>query len=133
MTISTELSHLFISMTKAQLARFIERSIDFSITLMNVTALVESIISITFFYFIESAIASASQSDLKSLNTIILHRFHFAVYSELTHDHKFSTTFVSSILSLKSMKQLNIASFISTSTFKSTSTTIKFSQHSISK
>ena len=77
-------------------------------------------------------LTSVNQSDLKNSNTIILHRFHFIVYSELTHDHKFSTTFVLSILSFKSMRQLNIVSFTSTFTFKSTSTTTKFSQHSIS-
>ena len=80
-----------------------------------------------------NSLESVNQSDLKSSNTIILHRFHSAVYSKLTHDHKFSTTFVLSILSLKSMRQFNIVSFTSTFTFKSTSTTIKSSQHSIFK
>ena len=58
MTTSAKSLYLFISMTKAQVARFIEFSIDSSITSMN------SIASIEFFYFITFSITSESTSTI---------------------------------------------------------------------
>ena len=160
MTALTESSYLFIFMTKAQVVRFIEFSVDSSITSLNSVA---SIVSIEFLYFVTFSTTSESTSTIlkfshhsiimmktsiacfftsssSSIQTSMLnyqdsinsHRFHSAVYSKLIRDHKSSTTFVFSILTFKSMKQLNIASLTSTFTFKSTSTTTKSSQHSIS-
>ena len=53
MTTSTKSSYLFIFITKAQIVRFIEFSIDFSITSMNS---IVSIVSIEFFYFVTFSI-----------------------------------------------------------------------------
>ena len=77
MTISTKSSYLFISMTKAQVARFIEFSIDFSITSINLiasTASVVSIVSIKSFYFTKSLTASESTSAIlkSSYHSIIM-------------------------------------------------------------
>ena len=65
MTASAKSSYLFIFMTKAQVARSIEFSIDFSITLMNLIASVvstASIISIKSFYSMKSSIVFESTS-----------------------------------------------------------------------
>ena len=71
MTASAKSSYLFISMTKAQVARFIESSVDFSITSMNLTASTASIVSAVstrFFYSTKSLIAFESTSTILKLS-----------------------------------------------------------------
>ena len=61
-----------------------------------------------------------------------MHRFHSAVYSDLIHDHNFSSAFYFMISSFKILKQLNIVSLTSfVNLIESSSTISKFSHQSI--
>ena len=74
----------------------------------------------------------ADRLNLKNSNLITSHKFHSVICSELIHNHKSLAKFNFSISLFKSMRQLNIVSFTSSSTtFKSTSTISKFSFYSI--